>query len=313
MYFLHDSVKTYAFQNDKKLCLLKKGIINFAQFASLIDKDDPYMLIGPAVVAKSSVKEFILEWKSKELNISEGRKADYPKVNFIQLLEKLDKLREVFPELEQTINEFEEELKTADCPKCVKKQFVGGLVKQVDELSKDGRDLGELAEFIEMLRLKYDSNESENEVDLFSKYDVEWVNPDSITGLGDDIIEGLDFCFDCVMKHLGRAKILYEEFLLGYPDHRDLAFDELWKGNKALEQAYLAYLNSTSELDMASCELVGNISDLPKSIAVEMIELANTMRAQRLVCQSDFTKVPDFDKLRIEVKKLALKYHKMNK
>jgi hypothetical protein len=55
MLYIHDSVKTGKFIQDKKLNLLKHGIITINQFVQLLDINDPYTLIGPAIVAKDSI------------------------------------------------------------------------------------------------------------------------------------------------------------------------------------------------------------------------------------------------------------------
>ena len=43
--YIHESVKTGEFIQDKKLNLLKTGIITIGQFVNLIDKNDPYTII----------------------------------------------------------------------------------------------------------------------------------------------------------------------------------------------------------------------------------------------------------------------------
>ena len=109
----------------------------------------------------------------------------------------------------------------------------------------------------------------------FANFDIEWIKPDEVIGLGNDLIEGLDNCFGCVKKHIGRAKAFYEEFKLGYPNHEPLMFNEFVRSNKALEEAFMYYSDSLAQLDMASCELVGDMSDLQEGYQVKIIELAN--------------------------------------
>ena len=43
--YIHESVKTNEFIQDKKLNLLKNGIITIGQFVKLIDKNDRYTII----------------------------------------------------------------------------------------------------------------------------------------------------------------------------------------------------------------------------------------------------------------------------
>lgn len=305
MFFLHDSVKTINFKYDKKLNLLKDGIITPTQFINLIDQKDAYMMIGPAVVAKTAIKDFILEWKMKQLNIDAIENRKMTRMSQEELIQKLDKLAVIFPEIKVYIDEFNEQLKTAVCPACTKKRYLGIIVQTIKEHMNDGRDISSMKEFINVLLGKYD--EDIKNTDIFSEYDIEWIKPEITLGLGKDLIDNLTNCFDCAVKHIGRAKILHEEFLTGYPDHKPISYDELAKGNKALEQAYLIYLDSISQLDMASCELVGKLVDLPNEWAVEMIELANEIRAARLLYQDDSTKIPDFDELRLKIKKLQIK------
>ena len=131
--------------------------------------------------------------------------------------------------------------------------------------------------------------------------------------MGNDLIEGLDNCFNCTKKHIGRAKAFYEEFKLGYPQHEPLMFKELIKANKALEEAFTYYSDSLAQLDMASCELVGGMIDLEDGWQVQMIELADLIRTQRILFQEDPTKVPEWDRLRIEVQKLQNKIDKLKK
>ena len=309
--FLHDSVKTDYFKNDRKLNLLKKGIINISQFVNLIEQKDEYILIGPAVVAKSAIKNFILEWKMKQLHLDAVKNEKYPKLSFEDLMNRLDDLQKVFPEITLIAREFKEQLKIAICPKCVKKQYFGLMVQKIKELKDDGRDLSLVKDFMDLLERKFaiDAVEESDE-ELLSSYDVEWIKPESLVGLGDDLIENLENCFECTIKHLGRAKILYEEFLTGYPDHKDLSFNEIDKGLKNIEQAYLIYLDSMSQLDMASAELIGNIIDLPSEWATDMIELANEIRQARLTCQTNANASPNFDDLRLKVKKLEIKTKK---
>jgi len=306
MFFLHDSVKTDYFKNDKKLSLLQNGIITMAQFVNLIEQRDDYIMIGPAVVAKSAVKDFILEWKMKKLHIDAIKTGKYRKMSQEDLFSNLDNLVVVFPELEMIVNEFKNQLKLAVCPKCVKNQYFGIMTKKIKDLKDDGRDLSSIRDFIDILEEKYNDDNLESSEEILSDYEVEWIKPESMIGIGYDLIENLGNCFECTIKHIGRAKILYEEFLTGYPDHKDISFNELDKGAKDLEQAYITYLDSMSQLDMASNELIGNIVDLPKNWVTSMIDLANEIRAARLLCQENPNMKPNFDELRIKVKKLEI-------
>jgi len=254
--FLHNSVKTDYFKSDKKLTLLQDGVITIEQFVSLIDPRDEYIAVGPAIVAKSAVKDFILEWKMKQLQMGAVRNGTFKRLTYDDFMAKMNDLVKVFPETAIIFNEFKEQLKIAVCPICVKKQYIGVLTKKIRELKDDGRDISLVADFIGLLNIRFSASESdEPDEKLLSNYDVEWIKPESLVGLGFDLVKNLESCYECTIKHIGRAKALYEEFLLGYPDHIEISFDELDKGTKAVEQAYLSYLDSMSQLDMASCEL----------------------------------------------------------
>ena len=145
-------------------------------------------------------------------------------------------------------------------------------------------------------------------------FDIMWVKPDTLIGLGNDLIYGLSNCFECTKKHLSRAKALYEEWHLGYPNHSSIMYNEFIEANKDIEEGYTKYWDSLGQIDMASCELVGdNFGLLPNQIQLDMIELANKIRTARILFQEDSTKVPNWDQLRIDVQKLQNKLNKIIK
>ena len=314
MLFLHNSLNNDKFLNDKKLNLLKHGIITIGQFVNLIEEHDPYIMIGPAIVDKTKIKEFLEEWRNNISNSEEISDTQTKLLSQIDVIEKLDDLVIVFPEIRALVKEFAEKLKTSQCPKCTKNKYIMSIIGSIKPLINDGRDLGNLKVFVNDLMVKYYpvAGKMAN-VGNFASFDVEWIKPDEYIGLGNDLIEGLNNCFECTKKHIGRAKAFYEEFKLGYPDHEPLMFTELGKANKALEEAYSYYSDSLAQLDMASCELVGNIVDLETGFQVEIIELANKIRAERILYQEDLTKVPHWDRLRIDVQKLQNKINALKK
>jgi hypothetical protein len=314
MLFLHNSLNNDKFLNDKKLNLLKHGIITIGQFVNLIEEHDPYIMIGPAIVDKTKIKEFLEEWRNNISNSEEISDTQTKLLSQIDVIEKLDDLIIVFPEIRALVKEFAEKLKTSQCPKCTKNKYIMSIIGSIKPLINDGRDLGNLKVFVNDLMVKYYpvAGKMAN-VGNFASFDVEWIKPDEYIGLGNDLIEGLNNCFECTKKHIGRAKAFYEEFKLGYPDHEPLMFTELIKSNKALEEAFMYYSDSLAQLDMASCELVGDMSDLAEGYQVKIIELANEIRSARLLYQEDPTKVPNWDKLRLNVQKLQNKIRKMKK
>lgn len=314
MLFLHNSLNDSKFSNDKKLLLLKKGIITIGQFANLIEQKDKYVMVGPAIVDKTKIKEFIEEWKNHQIDAESLTEQRSKLITQLDVIEKLDELVNIFPEISNLVSEFQAKLKTSTCEKCTKNKYILAIIGAIKPLINDGRDLLYLKGFIDDLILKYYPISGKiASVGNFADFDIEWIKPDEIIGLGNDLIDGLMNCFDCVKKHIGRAKIFYEEFQQGYPNHEPLMFTELIKSNKALEEAFMYYSDSLAQLDMASCELVGDMSDLEEGYQVKIIELANEIRSARLLYQEDPTKVPNWDKLRLSVQKLQNKIRSKKK
>lgn len=312
MIFLHSSLEAPKFKDNKKLNLLKKGVITPAQFVNLIDPLDPYILFGPAVIDKTKVREFMLEWKARQLKIEEAKSSEFSKFSLDDAVEGFGFVEACYPEAKAIISQYREQIKIASCPKCTKNNAVSAVVAVIQKVDASlpedkKRDLGQNEEYFKLLLGKYgQSRELLNTSPDFDKYDVEWIDPESIVGLGKDLINGISSCIDCSMKHIGRAKILHEEFMLGYPDYKGILEEELFKGNKALEELYLVWLDAQSQLDMSSAELAGDISSLSKEHAAEIIEIANEIRKQRLLYHESPENAPDFDGLRIKLKKLQL-------
>jgi hypothetical protein len=174
---------------------------------------------------------------------------------------------------------------------------------------QDDRDLGDLDEFINDIIKTYFPNSSKL-IDLNNahEFDISWVQPDKFVSLGCDLINGLLSCFDCCKKHLGRAKVLYEEWQLGYPDHGTLMYNEFLEANKVIEEGFVLYWDTLSHLDMASCELAGyNFEQLDKEFNAEILELANKIRSARILFQENTQNVPNWNELRIDVQKLQNK------
>jgi hypothetical protein len=314
MLFLHKSLDDEKFNRNKKLDLLKKGVITIGQFVNLIESSDPYVVIGPAIIDKTKIKEFIEEWRTHQV---EGETLSSQKTKLITQIDVINKLDEIvmyFPEVGPLVREFKEKLKTASCPKCTKNSYISSIIGTIKPLINDGRDLSGIQSFINDLMNKYYPLTSKiANVGNFADFDIEWIKPDEILGLGNDLIEGLDNCFDCVKKHIGRAKAFYEEFKLGYPNHEPLMFKELIKSNKSVEEAFVYYSDFLAQLDMASCELVGDMSDMGEGYQVQIIELANDIRKERILFQEDPTKVPKWDLLRLKVQKLQNKIGNLKK
>lgn len=255
--YIHDSVKNDLFVNDKKLQLLHSGIITIGQFISLIDVNDPYTLIGPAIVAKDKINEFLAEWKSSAINIKTLEDSFINEISSDTIISKLDDIAYIFPELASAIVDFRKQLKDATCPTCKKNRFLFDLVNKIKYHMQDGRELGELDKFINDIIKKYfpDNNKLVS-LNNAHEFDITWIQPDKFVSLGVDLINGLTNCFDCCKKHLSRAKILYEEWKQGYPEHGTLMYNEFVEANKVIEEGYALYWDSLAHLDMASCELL---------------------------------------------------------
>lgn len=310
--YIHDSLNTDEFLKDKKLNLLKRGIITLGQFINLIDKNDPYTLIGPAIVAKNKINDFMLEWKSKVNTIKPIQEVLIPKITHEDIINNLDALCSIFPEINDLVNEFKIKLKTTNCPICQKNKYILAILGTIRPIYNDGRDLKELKTFIEALITKYyPMNNKIITSENLQQFDINWVKPDNLIGLGNDLILGLSNCFDCCKKHLSRAKAFYEEWHQGYPNHSTLMYNEFTEANKDIEEGYVLFWDSLGQLDMASSELVGNLIDLESGWQAEIIELANKIRTQRILFQEDSTKVPNWNQLRVEVQKLQNKINKL--
>lgn len=225
------------------------------------------------------------------------------------IIERLDDLSLVFPELTSMIIEYRNQYNDVSCPTCNKNKFLLQLVNKIKFCMQDNRDLGDLDEFINDIIKTYFPNSSKL-IDLNNahEFDISWVQPDKFVSLGCDLINGLVNCFDCCKKHLSRAKVLYEEWQLGYPEHGTLMYNEFVEANKTIEEGFVLYWDTLSHLDMASCELAGyNFEQLDKEFNVEILELANKIRSARILFQENTQNVPNWNELRIEVQKLQNK------
>lgn len=255
--YIHDSVKNNSCINDKKLQLLNQGIITIGQFVSLIDINDPYTIIGPAVVAKDKINEFLIEWQTSSINLKTLEDSFVKEITTETIISKLDSIQNIFPELSEDINNFRLQINDAGCPACKKNKFLLDLTKKIKYYYNDGRDLMDLNDFICGIISKYfPENNKLVSLDNAHEFDITWIKPDKFIPLGVDLITGLNACFDCCKKHIGRAKAFFEEWKQGYPDHGTLMYNEFVEANKVIEEGYALYWDALSQLDMASCELV---------------------------------------------------------
>lgn len=308
--YVHDSLNADKFNSDKKLNLLKHNVITIGQFINLIDVSDPYTIIGPAIVDKEHISEFMQEWKDANVRMKTLQDAVVSDITIENIFNKLHDLNKIFPELTSLIQELEAKYNATNaCPVCVRNKYLILIINEINKYYKDGRPLGEYSEFIQDMIKKYlPLNSGISDATQLNNFDLDWINPSSLYGIGYDLIPGLTACFECTKKHLSRAKIFYEEWTLGYPEHSTLMYNSFIEANKTIEEGFSKFWDILGQLDMASCELIGyELSDLQSNTQAEMIELANKIRSARILFQEDSSKVPDWNSLRVEVQRLQNK------
>ena len=223
--------------------------------------------------------------KNSTVNVKTLEEAFLEEVKPQNIINKFDQLSEIFPEIVPLITELKPKINDATCPTCQRNKYIITIVSKIKTLYNDGRDLGELKSFIEAIINKYfPLNNKIISADNINEFDIMWVKPDILIGLGNDLIMGLTNCFNCCKKHLSRAKAFYEEWTQGYPEHSTLMYNEFTEANKTIEEGYVLFWDSLGQLDMASCELVGsNFGDLSSDVQLELIELANKIRTARIL------------------------------
>jgi hypothetical protein len=313
--YIHDSLLTDEFKSNKKLNLLKTGVITPAQFINLIELTDPYMIVGPAIVAKDKVDDFIKEWNNSEKHISEVTINEFQKITVDDIIAKLNEWIVFFPEINDTVVEFNEHLnRPITCPLCLKNKYIINILATIKKLLPEKTNISnnDLAFINQALTTYFPQHNKIVNQETLNDFDINWIKPDKLVGIGNDLIDGLINCFDCCKKHLSRAKILCEEWLQNYPEHGTLMFNEFTEANKVLEEAYSYYWDSLGQLDMASTELIGTINsiNLNTSWAIEMINLANELRKARILFQEDTNNIPNWNQLRVDVQKLQNKINK---
>lgn len=308
--FIHKSLDTEKFKNNKKLNLLKNKTITLSQFLSLVQADDPFIIIGNTIIDKTKANEFIHDWKDGRKQLKQLYE-DTNQINITtqEIINNLDIFIQNYPEFKQLYIEFDSALKNTACQPCTKNKYLYAIIKNIHDIYKtDNRPISdENKQFIFKAIKKYYPLDNLKQgifnLDQENVFDLEWIKSNNEFGLGYDIIDGLTHCFECVKKHLTRAKILFEEMQLGYPDYKKMMFNEFTEANKEIEEAYSLYWDTIGQLDMASCELVGQVTDLPSKHQCDLIELANTIRFARLKFQENINQVPNWNKLRVEIQK----------
>lgn len=110
-------------------------------------------------------------------------------------------------------------------------------------------------------------------------------------------------CFLCAMKHLMRAKILFEEYYTGYPSYIKLMMNTLAVAEGKVRSAFLLYQQVQAHLDMSASELIGHTDPLSD----EIIQVANEIRDARIRLNTAPLFVPNFDTLCIRLQTLKIK------
>lgn len=312
MLYIHDSLNIPKFLNDKKLYLLRTNVITEGQFIKLLSINDPYTVIGPAIVDKTKINQFIEEWKTKQDTITPLQDSFVKSVSQQEIIEHLDSLVLIFPQISNLVKQLKMKLKDAECPVCLKNRYILYILLKMQQYYKDGRNLGEQKDFIiKVLNNYFPFAHKVVNMEHLDEFDITWIKPDSLVALGADLIVGLSNCFDCCKKHLSRAKILFEEWHQKYPEHGTLMYSQFTEANRDIEEGYTMFWDSLGQLDMASGELVGSLMELDDGFRIEIINLANEIRSARILFQEDSNNIPDFAHLRLEVQKLQNKLNKV--
>lgn len=303
--YIHQSLNDPKFLADKKLNLLKNNIITQGQFINLIQLNDPYTIIGPAILDKSKISEFILQWKEKQDTITPLQDAFVHKITQNDIINNLENLNKIFPQIKNLTLELKAKLLDAQCPICLKNKYIILILLKIKDLYQDGRDLSTQKNFIEQVLYQYFpfANKLVNYENI-EEFDITWIKPDSLIALGEDLILGLTNCFECAKKHITRAKILFEEWHQKYPEHGSIMYNQFTEANRDIEQGYLLFWDSIGQLDMASSELIGQLIGLNQDFSIQIINLANDIRKARILFQQNSNNIPDFAKLRLNIQKL---------
>lgn len=308
--YLHESLNSEKFKTNKKLLLVKQGVITLEQFIALLEDSDPYMMIGPAVVDKDFIDQYIEESQVYTDNVEHQQNKKHNFTN-IQLVEKLLNLipmvKDNLPEIERSLNSLYKQIVNNKCQTCVIIKYIGMFIGMTSIYVYDGRDNSKYIDQYEEIKSVIDNSKPYDNVNsILAKLDNNWIAPEQMLKLGDDLVEGLQSCLDCVIKHLERSKILCGEMVQGYPNYKEILSNEMLKSIEVYEAFYLKYWDVLGELDMASNEMVGDIKSLNGNKLVnEIINQANTIRKARIDLMFSH-KLPQFSKLMLDTKKIQL-------
>lgn len=114
---------------------------------------------------------------------------------------------------------------------------------------------------------------------------------------------GLNQCYECAKKHLSRAKEEFREYHTGYSNHIKNLIQSVHAAEEEVRKAFLKWAEVQAQLDMSAGELLGRDANFNK-LCREHIQLANSIRTERLKLSSNPLYIPDFDNLLVQIQVL---------
>ena len=244
------------------------------------------------------------QWKDKKFKLEPIQEKT--SLTSQQFINQLPRIMQIFPTLKSLILQFTSKIDKAACPQCTKNKYLLKIALQMKSLAKEADLEGSDQELVDkVLNTYFLGSKQTFPLDVQSAFDASWL--DQEVGVGFDLIDGLTHCFQCCKKHLSRAKALQEQLYLGYPDHKQMMFNQFTEANARVQEAYSVYWDILGQIDMASTQLAGQVKQLDKDWRCQILELANQIRFARLAYQRDINNPPNWNQLRLKVQKLQNK------
>lgn len=94
-------------------------------------------------------------------------------------------------------------------------------------------------------------------------------------------------CYNCFRKHIGQAKVLWDEMRMGYPQHYEFVFAHMAEAEEEVWKVWDKWQDSLAQMAEASDEILKFHEDL-----------ANEVREHRVQFESDPNYKPPFNELR---------------
>lgn len=114
---------------------------------------------------------------------------------------------------------------------------------------------------------------------------------------------GLTQCYLCAKKHIGRARMFFEEYHTGYPTHIKQLVDSLFSAESEVYEAFQKWQKIQDQMDMAAGELLGNSTE-GRTMKQDHIALAAEIREERLKFDQNPLYIPKFDELKYKIHRL---------